>query len=904
MNKRKKSLICMLLCTALLLSGCSEKNDTAQASDAEKSASEAAITSQSDEITEESSEAISITTTTTTTVADSEEDTFTSSSVTTTAFSSEATETVTAEASETTDTQPKETDKSFEMIEGLELAVYEGSFYVEPYKLTNISDKTIENIKERLPYFDEFNETTKMTIEYPNGDLEIVVWNNGVPDYGNSDKYFDALGGMDFTSADCLEPGEYWIIDVSREPVQTKITTVVTEEEIVSEKKTTTTTASSVPTITSTTTTTTTTTTATAEPKKKPSAAEYAKVMPDDTFIKTVANKAAEGETIYISLDKNGTYKICEREDLSLNKSLKAFAETMTKEYYNSFIEMMEAEPDLYSGLDGMDEYYEMMSSYDSYLKHMLELMDMLGYGEYFNEKGELKQPVEDCIFFSFRYYDGSSSAASQFSNAEIAEKGVRWMLGLRAEEERFANAVNKALEDGNGLTVEVSCSYSGGDEIDVNAFIRGSGGGFLEYEDTLTLETEGGIFIADVFVPADTEKLYISSRDSSTSSMLVDFLPKDCVIACDEGDYYDPDYVFDLKRISEALPELKELYMFQTLVSNPEAIGDMENLTALSYYAIDEVKDGFPARTDTPFTGLKKLKTLRLYAEYSDYNFLGEMDSLEDVFVELQVESAAPSLFKQKCVTAIDMECSVYDMAGIKNLTNLKELKINNFLDPQAVSQVVSLEKLEISRCGRPNFAPLESLKNLKELSIQSTKASDWSFLKKLKKLDNLSLGYTNTTDDDIKGLGVTELSLTDTSNHYTVISEMPKLKTVFISGIYGSIDDFKGSDTLEYYGELFGDGGNYSTLALCPNLKNISLMGCKGVFDADNFTGHKKLEELYLNGTEITNILSLGKIKTFKIITVETNSIDSSVSDELKKALPDCDIMIGNEPFFANYT
>ena len=170
--------------------------------------------------------------------------------------------------------------------------------------------------------------------------------------------------------------------------------------------------------------------------------------------------------------------------------------------------------------------------------------------------------------------------------------------------------------------------------------------------------------------------------------------------------------------------------------------------------------------------------------------------------------------------------------------------------------------------------------------------------------KLKKLLLYYTNTTDDDIKGLNVTELDLSNTNNHYSVLSEMPKLRWVMVSELYGSIDDFKGSDTLESYGELFGDSGNYSTLALCPNLQTINLMGCNGTFDAKDFTNLKKLKEVYLNGTKILNGEKLGEIKTLKSIGIYSYSVDKTLADTLKKKLPDCDIAVEADQFFKNNT
>lgn len=871
MNKISK-IISICLCAALLLSSCKESSGNSKV-DEDVSESTATTTTASAKIT--------TTTTATTSKAVSETE---GTTVTETIADEATTETTVISATETTAPTLEENSLSLVLKEEKD-----GSYYDKLYTLTNISDEAVTNPKEKLSSFKEFAEITVMQIWFENGDLEIVQWNNGVPDFQNSKKYFDALSTSDFTSGEILNPGESWEIEVSSRVQETTTATTTVYETT---KPNTVTTV-----ITSTEATTTTAKTAkpvtTTEEKYKPSDAEYKAVMPSDSIIKEAVKMAVTGEEVCIALYEDGKYEVMSRDEMLDTNTLKTIEDMLSREYYEEITKMYEEYPDM------MNE-----AGFGSYEEYRETVFLMFGdYEEYFDENGKLIKEVKPYFYFRYEYkgYDGEGFV----SNEEAAEAGLRWLFGLRAEKSGLEPLIEYVFKQGSTDGIYACCEYGGKGTAKARTYYYSHSIDF-DAEETLTFESEGGIFLCDVFVPSDTKKLFITSREKWTAEMLVDFLPEDCLWVCDESDEYSEDFVFDLEEISKALPNLTELYMFQTLVANPDSIGDMKNLTSLSYYAIDEVVNGFPARTDSPFTSLKKLKKLRLYGEYTDYSFLNKMTSLEDVYVCMESAASAESLFKNKCVTGLEIKCSGFDSSGMKNMTNLKYLDTNAYLDINHIAQVPTLKKLRVegNSSTRVDLSPLSKLKNLEILEIHAVRSTEWEFLKELKKLKKLSLYYTNTSDDDIRGLNVTDLDLSNTNNHYSVLSEMPKLRWVMASELYGSIDDFKGSDTLESYGELFGDSGDYSTLALCPNLQTINLMGCNGSFDAKDFTSLKKLKEVYLNGTKILNGEKLGEIKTLKIIGIYSYYVDTTLADTLKKKLPDCNITVEADQFFSNNT
>ena len=199
-------------------------------------------------------------------------------------------------------------------------------------------------------------------------------------------------------------------------------------------------------------------------------------------------------------------------------------------------------------------------------------------------------------------------------------------------------------------------------------------------------------------------------------------------------------------------------------------------------------------------------------------------------------------------------------------------------------------------------DLSALSKCTKLTDLSLSGVETKDWSFLKKLKNLNSLFLGYNKVHDSDIRGLNVKEITLYDTRNTYAVLSELPKLESAAVMDLTGWVDAFKGSKTLKSYAELFGKGGDYAVLAKCPNLETITLLGCKGKFDANDFVKCKKLNDICFDGTRILNGEKLGKIKTLKNIMLHYNGVDMKLEFKLKEALPECEIDIDQTQFYNN--
>ena len=146
---------------------------------------------------------------------------------------------------------------------------------------------------------------------------------------------------------------------------------------------------------------------------------------------------------------------------------------------------------------------------------------------------------------------------------------------------------------------------------------------------------------------------------------------------------------------------------------------------------------------------------------------------------------------------------------------------------------------------------------------------------------------------NEDIKQMPqLEELHMTQVLTTYSLIGEMPNLKYASAADILGSPDNFKGSDTLEYYYEMFDANGDYNSLANCPKLKEIMLYGDRMYIDIKNISG-LPLEKIYIDISNVENAEELANIKTLKGLTVVGTPEDERLEEKLRNALPDCNIM-----------
>lgn len=547
------------------------------------------------------------------------------------------------------------------------------------------------------------------------------------------------------------------------------------------------------------------------------------------------------------------------------------------------------------------DESYEAVNSvYGSlyptkkdYVKSIFEFYTDMS--DYFDEDGNLITALTPALYIEFDSMNGKYAYDDDLTVDPETEKqaffrAAEWVMGKLGDEE-LRKSVTDFMEENGYASASVDYSVDEDGVIDVDARID-TDDEYAVFGEKFHISGKDGFALGSSFVLCDTEKLVLSSRDSSTLSMVAgDFIPEGCKVVCSERDLYDME--FDLAEIAEKLPNLKELYMYQANCANREAVADMQELEVLSYYVLGETADDdfVPgAVADCPFKGLKNLKSLRLYADYEDYSFLNEMPWLEDIHVDVgKTDSGFESLFNCPGITSLEIDGwfsdMKFDLDGIEKLTRLKKLRVTcEALDFAPLGKLQSLDDLYV-RCtsAAVNIEALSNAKNLSKLFLSDIKyVDDWSFLQKMSSLTDLTLYYIrNVKNSDIAPLKqLTSLTLSESGCNVAAVAELPNL---------------------EKYSEIMSDGGDFSVFEKCAHLRELYLLGCaEGVMDCA-YVRNAPLEVFCCNGTAIANPELLAEIKTLRSISIATDGgIDCG--DLLREALPDCEIDVDSLSFFHN--
>lgn len=548
---------------------------------------------------------------------------------------------------------------------------------------------------------------------------------------------------------------------------------------------------------------------------------------------------------------------------------------TITREMADQVFEIYEVQ-DLLT-----DEYYNAVnvitkkySSKREYVKEVLESHP--NAADWFDEDGNLNSPPREAtLFIEFSRQKNFDREKDPDVEKQAFLQAAEWIISELKD--KLLNSIKSEMTQNNIVVVNVNYSIDNNNRIYVDAKI--------DLKDKPVIRTynfqfrsKNGFLLGSCFVPYDTEKLAVSDLNSQLlSEDAGDFIPNDCKIICRK----DFSETYDLAEIAAKLPNLKELYLYQAIVINQDAIADMKDLETLSYYVREDTRS-YEAIPDCPFKELKNLRSLRLYADYDDYSFLNEMPQLTDIHIEINAGKHNPSFFfDYPAITSLKISLPGNDpnfsLDGIEKLKNLKKLYIDcPTLDFTPLGKLENLEKLEIECWNNAiNISELSKATKLKTLCLSYLHTYDWSFLKQMENLTELSLSHvSDIRNSDIEPLKqLKSLTLDNSGCGVSVVAELPNL---------------------ESYSEILSSGGDFSALKNCPKLRKLYLSECRtGVMDCA-YIQNAPLEQFDCWKTEIANIELLADIKTLKSITIDTDNPDSNWSKMLEKALPDCQISV----------
>jgi Leucine-rich repeat (LRR) protein len=250
------------------------------------------------------------------------------------------------------------------------------------------------------------------------------------------------------------------------------------------------------------------------------------------------------------------------------------------------------------------------------------------------------------------------------------------------------------------------------------------------------------------------------------------------------------------------------------------------------------------------------------------------------------------------------NVQACVMDCKYINNFKNLEKLKIYNpktLVNSSELKKLKKLNDLSIEgsryelRVGyNSSFfdellisEDLPVLENLKSLHIRMATNKDLSFLKNIKGLQNIYLGYCSNLQS-LTGLDVSEVlvlgirecnQLTDTS----ILKEARKVKNVMLSSEIVGISDE--ADTLLdiSFVESFGlaeslvitgcDFSNLKDVSALQNLKRLSISNPKNLTDFPLLGENKNLNDLSITAPNLTDLKGIGQCSNLKTISLSGN-------------------------------
>ena len=267
-----------------------------------------------------------------------------------------------------------------------------------------------------------------------------------------------------------------------------------------------------------------------------------------------------------------------------------------------------------------------------------------------------------------------------------------------------------------------------------------------------------------------------------------------------------------------------------------------------------------------------------------------------------------------------------ISDITPLMDIPGLRELIIKDNLvtDLRPLMALTTLAYINAEGNGIISTVPLGSLTGLKELHLAENPISDYSGLSRLYSLETLGLEDTGLKDADLDSLkGLSNLRLLTITNNPDLGGEaVDKLKSA-LSASYVEHDDLVYS--IEIGGEKFREDlteldlsnralTDISALALFKNLEIVNLRGnnlenisvlqwtrgitkldlaCNSISDPTALTSLPYLETLDISGNKLSSVDVFITMTGLKELNLSGNNISPEQIEQLRFALPGCNII-----------
>jgi internalin A len=331
-----------------------------------------------------------------------------------------------------------------------------------------------------------------------------------------------------------------------------------------------------------------------------------------------------------------------------------------------------------------------------------------------------------------------------------------------------------------------------------------------------------------------------------------------------------------DNNQITDISP-LTNLVNLTTLSLNDNQIVEIESLQELKKLS----RLALVRNKITDVSALKELKTLTNLSlsgnQIISINYLSKLENLSSLLIGGN---------------------QISDISPLKELKLLKSLALsrNQLSDINPLEKLNALIFLSLSNNQIDDIEPLQNMNILESLSLSKNKISDLAPLKKLIALNSLSI--TDNFIADISSLkNLTSItSLIISGNRIIDIGSIQNLKnlnTLWISR--NKITNIFPLEDLVTLNSLLLGGNQIMDINPLKNLVCLTELHLNDnqIIDVNPLKDLKTLTKLYLGNNQITNITPLKGLLNLKYLNLQGNPLSTEQIDEIKKALPDTQII-----------
>jgi len=301
---------------------------------------------------------------------------------------------------------------------------------------------------------------------------------------------------------------------------------------------------------------------------------------------------------------------------------------------------------------------------------------------------------------------------------------------------------------------------------------------------------------------------------------------------------YDDLKFEFTIKDIKGNVNANDRLFYKVSLIRNMQGTtveGKLVNNTIPRYIEINyDPKD-------------QDLKIVSVYTNEFD-----EKEGLTNWWKELSFEWQSIFLRKMNITDSVDL-------ADIRNIASIEGLDLtgNQYIQNiEPLTQLVSLQTLNLSNTGVTDLSPIRNLTELVELNLSNTKLQDIGPLKYSDKLVKLNLNGTSV--DDI-----------------SVLERMTHLEILEMKGT--NVTDFSPLSYLVSLKQLNLESTQISNLSSLDSLSNLTQLNASKtlVANVEPLKSLKNLTILNLDSTQVSYIKALSDLVNLKILHVNYTSI-----------------------------